>query len=572
MIFWAVLSGTVSELAASTRATPDDALAGSSAAAVQGTVVAMTAQWDPDAGAIYTFVTIAVARAWGLDGPSPVVVLKQLGGVVGSTALAIGGQAQFAVGETVFALLDVRPRDLTLSVAGLEQGKWTLSELPTRMAGSPRWQRHLGGSGAVGDSRGAADLEALARLAGTRVQAAGAQLVPPMALPDAPAIDLSAAVPAAGPIPTRWHEADSGTPVYVDSETGGHPQIADGGLAQLSNAAALWNAAGSLRLRRGVPRGPRCFNNDEPFDGRISVTYGDPCNEIADAGSTLAIGGAYFSATDVRTVGGTAYWKLTKGVIVTDGAPAKYDAMSAGCYEELLAHELGHAIGLAHVASGPAVMNPSLSAACNGRTASVPLSAADFLAMAAAYPSTAVLPPGIPSGLWSAVVGSTVALHWHWCATGGAPSAYELRVGSRPGRSDLAVIAVSSTAIVVPGVAEGVYFVRLVARNAAGSSAPTADLAIRVAPASSDSGWPRAASTAVTLAWLPAADDLMPVSYLVLAGHAPGVVSYQLPASRPSITVPNVGPGTYYVRVVAVSQTGLSPLTPEVAMVVPPPH
>jgi hypothetical protein len=215
-------------------------------------------------------------------------------------------------------------------------------------------------------------------------------------------------------------------------------------------------------------------------------------------------------------------------------------------------------------------MNPSLSRGCPGRTASVPLSAADFLAMAAAYPSAALLPPGMPTGLWSSVVGSTVALQWHWSATGGAPSAYELRVGSRRGRSDLGVIPVSSTAIVVPDVPGGVYFVRLVARNAAGSSAPTADLAIRVAPASLDSAGPRATASAVALAWLPVADDLMPVSYLVLAGHAPGVGSYQLPASGPSLTVPDVSPGTYYVRVVAVGQAGLSPLTPEVAVVVPP--
>ena len=210
-------------------------------------MVATTAQWDPDAGAIYTFITIDVARAWGLDGPPPEVVLKQLGGVVGATALAIGGQAHFAVGETVFVFLDVRPRDLTLLVAGLEQGKWTLSDTPARLAGPPRWQRHLDAPGAIGDSRAAADLEALARLAGTRVHAAGAQMVPPMAQPEASAIDVSAAVPAAGPIPARWHEADSDTPVYVDSQAGGHPQFAGGGLAQLSNAAALWNAAGSLR-------------------------------------------------------------------------------------------------------------------------------------------------------------------------------------------------------------------------------------------------------------------------------------------------------------------------------------
>jgi len=44
-------------------------------------------------------------------------------GVVGDTALVIGGQAHFDVGEEVLVFLDVRPRDRTFSVAELAQGK-----------------------------------------------------------------------------------------------------------------------------------------------------------------------------------------------------------------------------------------------------------------------------------------------------------------------------------------------------------------------------------------------------------------------------------------------------------------
>lgn len=566
---WAVLVATVSPLQASVRTLSEAALARSSAAAVRGVVLATSAQWDPAADAIYTFVAIAVERSWGLDGQPAAVVLKQLGGVVGTTALVVGGQARFETGEVVFVLLDVRPRDLTLSVAGLEQGKWTLSGPSGRQGAVPRWQRSFRDTGSALEERSTLDLEALAGLAGTRAHAAGARLAPPTLPRSWPASGVSTPVNVSAPIAARWHEADSGEPVYVDTQAGGHPQFLGGGLAQLSNAAAMWNAAGSLNLVDGVPRGPRCFNNDEPFDGRISVTYGDPCDEIADDGSTLAIGGAYFSATDIRTVGGIGYWKMTKGVVIADGAPAKYAAMSSGCYEELLAHELGHAIGLAHIVTGPAVMSPSLSAGCTGRQVSVPLSATDFLAMAAAYPSATVLPPGTPTGLWSSAVGATVALQWHMPATGGVPSVYELQVGSRLGQSDLAVLALSAPSIVVPGVASGTYFVRLVAHNAAGSSRPTADLEVRVAPTSRDD---RASETgaAVTLSWLPVEPHGMPVSYLVLAGHVPGAMTYQIPSVGTSITVPGVGAGTYFVRVVAASQAGLTPVTAETALVVHP--
>ena len=70
----------------------DDTLARSSAAAVQGHVIDARASWDADTGTIYTFVTIEVANAWGLEGTPTRVVVKQLGGVVGDTAFVVGGQ------------------------------------------------------------------------------------------------------------------------------------------------------------------------------------------------------------------------------------------------------------------------------------------------------------------------------------------------------------------------------------------------------------------------------------------------------------------------------------------------
>ena len=123
--------------------------------------------------------------------------------------------------------------------------------------------------------------------------------------------------------------------------------------------------------------------------------------------------------------------------------------------------------------------------------------------------------------------------------------------------------------LVVPHVWPGVYHVRLVARNRAGASAPTPDVVISVAPVPRDV--PRnAVGTAVGLVWQPAPAALGPVSYLVVAGHAPGVVEYEVPVASTSIFAPSVGSGRYYVRVVALNQSGLTPLTPEMIVDVPP--
>ena len=92
---------------------------------------------------------------------------------------------------------------------------------------------------------------------------------------------------------------------------------------------------------------------------------------------------------------------------------------------------------------------------------------------------------------------------------------------------------------------------------------------IAVAPARRDV--PRnAGGTAVGLVWQPAPAALGPVSYLAVAGHAPGVVEYEVPVAITSMFAPSVGSGRYYVRVVALNQNGLTPLTPEMIVDVPP--
>jgi hypothetical protein len=360
----------------------------------------------------------------------------------------------------------------------------------------------------------------------------------------------------------------------VDTQSGGHPQFAGGGLTQLARAAGLWNAAGSLRLPSGVARTARCFNNSEPSDGRISVTYGDPCGEIADGSSTLAIGGAYFSSSDVRVVYGVSYWKIVKGMIITDNPASKYSWMSTGCYEEMLAHELGHAIGFGHAAARPALMYPAISSTCGSRTTSTPLAADDLDGMSALYPTGAGLTaPGPPVGLGSTVSGSTVTIAWSAPSSGGMPTGYQLQAGSALGLANIAAITVSGTALVVPGVPNGAYYVRVVAGNAAGVSAPTADHLIRVGPA--PPGAPRTltatggAGGTVAIAWQPPSSGGTPSSYLLLAGHTPGAATYQIPVNGTGLAASGIAAATYYVRVVAVNAAGISAASNEVALVVP---
>lgn len=578
------LGAAPSLTSASVRLVSDDELARSSAAAARGHVVAAVARWDAEADTIYTYVTIAVTESWGLEGAPASIVVKQLGGVVGSTALLIGGQAQFQVGEEVLVFLDVRPRDRTLSVAGLEQGKWTLAPSSAQTTLATREMHGHDPSVVVDrDQQSTPTLRALAALTGSRTTAAGAVLTP--AVPAAPVSSrLGPSFTLLTSQPARWHEADTNTHVYVDSQAGGHPQFAGGGLQQLANALATWSAAGSLRLHTGVERTPRCFSNSE-YDARISVSYGDPCGEISDSSSTLAIGGVYYSASDVRTVNGVTYWKIIKGMVVVDNPATKFSSFTTGCYEDMLTHELGHAIGFGHTTARPAIMAPSISSSCFSRASGMGLQADEIAAMASVYPGTGEpMPPppppppsgapGTPNAPNATMSGSTVSITWAAPSSGGAATSYQVLAGSAPGMADLATVPVSGTSLVAPNVPSGVYYLRVVAVNASGSSAPSSDFRLAIGmPAAPEAPRNLTASAApggqVSIAWQAPASGAAPTSYLLIAGLTPGGSTYQLPLTTTAVSGSGVGSGTYYLRVVARNGAMSSPATPEITLVVP---
>jgi predicted phage tail protein len=188
--------------------------------------------------------------------------------------------------------------------------------------------------------------------------------------------------------------------------------------------------------------------------------------------------------------------------------------------------------------------------------------------------------PAAPTGLVTAVSGSTVTFAWNAPTTGGTPRTYRLDAGSSVGQSDLASFSTGNTAtsVTVPGVPAGTYYVRVRTVNEFGTSGASNEVVAFVSGASSACSAPPSAPGAlrfttrgstVTLGWNGAGGA--PTSYIVEAGSQPAsadLVVTDSGGTATSMIATGVGRGTYFVRVRARNACGTSSPSNEVAIVV----
>jgi hypothetical protein len=91
--------------------------------------------------------------------------------------------------------------------------------------------------------------------------------------------------------------------------------------------------------------------------------------------------------------------------------------------------------------------------------------------------------PGAPTNLRASVSGSTVSLNWD-APSGGCPAtSYLLQAGSTSGASNIANSVVGGTSLVASGVANGTYYIRVIAVNAVGQSAASNEIVVTLPPA-----------------------------------------------------------------------------------------
>src|SRR6476620_10991258 len=182
-------------------------------------------------------------------------------------------------------------------------------------------------------------------------------------------------------------------------------------------------------------------------------------------------------------------------------------------------------------------------------------------ASAAAAPASPLL--GQP-----AVAGPRVTLTWS--ASPGAVG-YRLAIGTVPGREDYARIVGNVTTVSFTAPFTGTGYVRAQAFDASGLSAPSNEVVLTVTTMTPVPSAPVNLEAVlvgrkVALSWAAGQGGGPPLGVLVEAGTGPGAANIgQVPAPlSTSVTVSNVPPGTYFVRVYAINGSGRSAASNEV--------
>ena len=172
-------------------------------------------------------------------------------------------------------------------------------------------------------------------------------------------------------------------------------------------------------------------------------------------------------------------------------------------------------------------------------------------------------------------MGNIVGLSWIPNAAGPPATYFEIHAGSGPGLSDIAILALTQT-VFVATAPPGTYYVRVLAVNSAGVSAPSNERTIVVggsgsclAPGAPSGLTATVSAGSVTLRWNGPSTGGVPTGYSLLVGSTSGATNLGTFAVGFTTTITSPAPnGSYFVRVVASNACGSSPPSAETSFVI----
>jgi hypothetical protein len=534
----------------------DEQLTDLSSAVVAGKVTSVASGWD--GSAIYTYITIDIRRVLRGAIAERQVVLKQAGGVVGDIGMEISGQARFRRGEEVLVFAEVRPRDRTLYTAALWQGKWTIQ----RDAAS---RREIAMRSDPSTPDAGVDVRDLAMFADAIAMIARDPVEEMVTSPAEAPVENGTDPFAVLDTPARW----TTQPVRIDLQAGGQPGLPGGGLSQMQNVLAQWNAAGSafqwsLRSTAAASRCQSPFNNSDA----VVVVWNDPCAEMSNTGNTIALAATWFTTAPAGgTINGIAFRRILEVTLTTnDSLSAQQFVLNENCFQQVLLHEAGHSLGLGHSADSTAVMFATVQfSQCSA--AARPLQPDDVSGIRFVYPGSAP-PTGVPgpvTGLTATAAGSIVTIRWTASA-----AATSYRLVATVGGATVFDANVGNATVVAANAPPGTYTVTVFAVNAAGQSTGVSTTftvgggTLPAAPATVTRVI--GAGRTLTMSWSAGAGA---TSYRLTATLNGALVFNQNVGGGTSIGPLQVPPGSYTVTVFSVNAAGESPTGTTTTFVVP---
>jgi hypothetical protein len=168
------------------------------------------------------------------------------------------------------------------------------------------------------------------------------------------------------------------------------------------------------------------------------------------------------------------------------------------------------------------------------------------------------------------VSGQVVTLTW--TASGNSPAQYVIKAGFAPNQTALTVAVSGSQTTFTASAGAGTYYVRVSASNADGSSPDSNEVVVVISSGCAPPSAPQnlramIKDTELFLFWRGPASG-QPTGYSVQAGTAPGQTFAQFNTGATTMNT-NVAGGTYFVRVIATSPCGNSPVSNEMPISFP---
>jgi hypothetical protein len=605
LIILAALAVTLPAAATSYVMVSDQNLVDSAAAVVDARVLSVDEA--PKAGMPATDYMIEVDHLVAGEAPGRNLIVRVPGGErPDGTGLRLYGMPEFVLGERVLLFLNPR-QDGTYGIVHLMLGAFRQTVLDGRAV----LVRDLTGARELampGEAPGSRDLyhqprDAEAFRRWVAAEARGAQPEPDYFLALGPASqEVQNRLSEKYRLFTgsrgsyiRWFAFDSAQNVDWRVLTGGQPGYGQSRTLSAANrAVGAWNSVSQTNIRYrvvGTTGATVAFNGcgaDDCTDGINSIVFDDVDNSINDAftcspggGGTLAIGGPWYSNRTFPGPNNQSYHQIAEGEIVLNKGIDCF-LFSDADLEQLLAHELGHTLGLDHPCGGaddcPALQSDALMRAyfhTDGRGAQ--MNSDDRAAVRFLYPGSTGTPPAAPTNL--IVVDATpdsVELAW----TDNSTDEDFFLVQGALGEGAFESVGTSGANVpvaTITGLTPNTdYRFRVQARGAGGGSAYSNIVEVSTqadVPATPASVTAAAQSgSQVELTWNDLADNETSFRIEMRSPSTAGwnTVLAAIPANSESAVVDGLAAGTPYAfRVLAVNAKGESEPSAEVAATTP---